>query len=86
MGDRTHARIKNLLSPTRHAHIFRGKVYIARVEVQNQNTEHWGKMSAPLMLRLLSASVTAATRAGNIIREIMSTGKLGVVDKVSNCY
>ena len=40
-------------------------------------------MSAPLMLRVLSASVTAATRAGNIIRDIMSTGKLGVVDKVS---
>ena len=39
-------------------------------------------MSAPLMLRVLSASVAAANRAGNIIREIMSTGKLGVVDKV----
>lgn len=34
------------------------------------------------MLRLLSASVAAATRAGNIIREVMSTGKLGIVDKV----
>lgn len=40
-------------------------------------------MSAPLMLRVLSASVAAANRAGNIIREVMSTGKLGVVDKVS---
>ena len=40
-------------------------------------------MSAPLILRVLSASVAAANRAGNIIREIMSTGKLGVVDKVS---
>jgi hypothetical protein len=40
-------------------------------------------MSAPLMLRVLSASVAAANRAGNIIRDIMSTGKLGIVDKVS---
>ena len=40
-------------------------------------------MSNTLMLRLMSASVAAATRAGNIIRDVMSTGKLGVVDKVS---
>ena len=39
-------------------------------------------MSAPLILRVLSASVAAANRAGNIIREVMSTGKLGIVDKV----
>ena len=39
----------------------------------------------PLMLRLLSACVTAAERAGHIIREVTSAGQLGVIDKVSNC-
>ena len=35
-----------------------------------------------MLLKLLSASVAAATRAGHIIREVTSTGQLGVVDKV----
>ena len=37
----------------------------------------------PLMLRLLSACVTAAERAGCIIREVTRAGQLGVIDKVS---
>ena len=39
-------------------------------------------MSQPLMIRLLSASVAAANRAGEIIRDVMSSGKLGLVQKV----
>ena len=39
-------------------------------------------MSQPLMIRLLSASVAAANRAGEIIREVLSSGKLGLVQKV----
>ena len=39
---------------------------------------------APLMLRLISAAVTAAERAGNIIREVTRAGQLGVIDKVSS--
>lgn len=37
----------------------------------------------PLMLRLLSACVTAAERAGHIIREVTNAEQLGVIDKVS---
>ncbi|CAG2063787.1 unnamed protein product, partial [Timema podura] len=37
--------------------------------------------STPLILRLVASSVTAATRAGKIIRDIMSEGDLGIVEK-----
>ncbi|KAF5305707.1 hypothetical protein FQR65_LT07604 [Abscondita terminalis] len=40
--------------------------------------------SAPLVLRLIASSVTAATRAGKIIRDIMSRGDLGIVEKGKN--
>ena len=39
---------------------------------------------APLMIRLLSASVAAANRAGQIIRDVLDSGKLGTVQKVGN--
>lgn len=39
--------------------------------------------TAPLILRLLASSVTTANRAGKIIRDIMSKGDLGIVDKVN---
>ena len=39
--------------------------------------------SGPLFLmRLVSSSVAVANRAGGIIRSILKTGSLGVVDKV----
>lgn len=38
--------------------------------------------SPPLILRLLATSASAATRAGKIIRDIMSKGDLGIVEKV----
>lgn len=37
--------------------------------------------SAPLVLRLLASSVVAAERAGKIIRDVMSRGELGIVQK-----
>lgn len=37
-----------------------------------------------LILRLIASSVTAANRAGKIIRDIMSRGDLGIVEKVRN--
>lgn len=40
--------------------------------------------SAPLVLRLMASSVTAANRAGKIIRDIMSRGDLGIVEKGKN--
>ncbi|KAB0805164.1 hypothetical protein PPYR_02134 [Photinus pyralis] len=40
--------------------------------------------SVPLVLRLIASSVTAATRAGKIIRDIMSRGELGIVEKGKN--
>lgn len=39
-------------------------------------------MSEPLMIRLLSASVAVANRSGKIIREVLKSGQLGVVQKV----
>lgn len=39
--------------------------------------------SAPLIIRLLASSVTAASRAGKIVRDVMSKGELGIVEKVS---
>jgi len=38
--------------------------------------------SAPLILRLVASSITAVNRAGKIIRDIMSQGDLGIVEKV----
>lgn len=39
--------------------------------------------NVPLILRLMASSVTAATRAGKIIKDVMSKGELGIIDKVS---
>ncbi|XP_067120686.1 3'(2'),5'-bisphosphate nucleotidase 1 [Centruroides vittatus] len=39
---------------------------------------------SPLLMRLLSASVAVANRAGKIIRDIMSHGDLGIVEKGVN--
>lgn len=35
-----------------------------------------------LVLRLIASSVVVANRAGKIIRDIMSRGELGIVEKV----
>lgn len=40
--------------------------------------------TAPLLLRLLASSVRAAARAGKIIRDVMSRGELGIIEKVIN--
>ncbi|CAG9765721.1 unnamed protein product [Ceutorhynchus assimilis] len=37
--------------------------------------------SAPLILRLLASSVSAASRAGQIIKDVMHKGNLGIVEK-----
>lgn len=39
--------------------------------------------NVPLILRLLASSVTAAARAGKIIKDVMSKGELGIIDKVT---
>jgi len=36
----------------------------------------------PFLMRLVSSSVAVANRAGGVIRSIMKTGSLNVVDKV----
>lgn len=38
--------------------------------------------SVPLVVRLLASSVTIAGRAGKIVRDVMSKGELGIVEKV----
>lgn len=40
--------------------------------------------SAPLLMRILSSSITAANRAGEIIRDVMNKGELGIVNKVNH--
>ncbi|XP_077296829.1 3'(2'),5'-bisphosphate nucleotidase 1 isoform X2 [Arctopsyche grandis] len=40
--------------------------------------------SGPLMMRLIASSVTAANRAGKIIRDVMSQGDLGIVEKAKD--
>lgn len=42
--------------------------------------------TTPLILRIVSASVAIANRAGNIIREIMKKGELGIVEKVISIF
>lgn len=38
--------------------------------------------NAPLVLRLLASSRVAATKAGQIIKDVMTKGELGIVEKV----
>lgn len=37
-----------------------------------------------IIMRILAASINVANRAGSIIRDVMSKGDLGIVEKV-NC-
>lgn len=37
---------------------------------------------APLAMRVMANSITIANQAGKIIRDIMSKGELGIIDKV----
>lgn len=36
-----------------------------------------------LIMRILAASIQVANRAGTIIRDVMSHGELGIVEKVN---
>lgn len=38
--------------------------------------------NVPLVVRLLASSVSVANRAGKIVRDVMSKGELGIVEKV----
>lgn len=38
--------------------------------------------NAPLIVRLLASSVSVASSAGKIVRDVMSAGNLGIVEKV----
>lgn len=37
--------------------------------------------TAPLMMRIVASSIQIAARAGKIIRDVMSKGDLGIVEK-----
>ncbi|VDD82129.1 unnamed protein product [Mesocestoides corti] len=41
-------------------------------------------MEAPVIMRLMASSVSVASKAGVIIRKVLASGKLGVVDKGVN--
>lgn len=45
---------------------------------------HWTNMAAkaPLIIRLVSASVAVSNRASQIIRDVLLKGELGIVEKV----
>lgn len=38
--------------------------------------------NVPLIIKLLASSVSVANRAGKIVRDVMSKGELGIVEKV----
>lgn len=38
--------------------------------------------SIPVIVKLLASSVSIAGRAGKIVRDVMSKGELGIVEKV----
>ncbi|XP_026494306.2 3'(2'),5'-bisphosphate nucleotidase 1 isoform X1 [Vanessa tameamea] len=42
--------------------------------------------SVPLIVRLLASSVSVAGRAGKIVRDVMSKGELGIVEKAKDDY
>lgn len=42
--------------------------------------------SAPLIVRLLASSVCVAGRAGKIVRDVMSKGELGIIEKGKDDY
>ncbi|XP_052756706.1 3'(2'),5'-bisphosphate nucleotidase 1 isoform X2 [Galleria mellonella] len=42
--------------------------------------------SVPLIVRLLSSSVSVANRAGKIVRDVMSKGELGIIEKGKDDY
>lgn len=37
---------------------------------------------SPLAMRIIASSILIANRAGTIIRDVMSNGELGIVEKV----
>lgn len=39
-------------------------------------------LPAPLAMRIMASSIAIANQAGKIIRDIMTAGELGIVDKV----
>lgn len=44
------------------------------------------KMSTPaVVMRLLASSYTVAGKAGAIVRKVLHTGELGIVEKVRHC-
>lgn len=47
----------------------------------SENTE-----MIPTAMRLVALSINTAKRAGTIIKDIMQTGNLGVVEKVGKFY
>lgn len=38
-----------------------------------------------LIMKIMASSITVANRAGGIIRDVMSKGDLGIIEKV-NCF
>lgn len=37
---------------------------------------------APLVMRIMASSIVIANQAGKIIRDVMSAGELGIIEKV----
>jgi len=42
--------------------------------------------NAPVLFRVLSASVKIADKAAELVRQIMTSGDLGIVDKVWSVF
>lgn len=42
--------------------------------------------ASPIAMRIIASSILIASRAGTIIRDVMTTGELGIVEKVSKSF
>jgi len=42
-------------------------------------------MSTPLVLRIVASSFSTAIKSGEIIRNVLKAGDLGIVDKAKEC-
>jgi len=49
----------------------------------NSGSNEMAQSQTSIIMRILAASIKVANRAGSIIRDVMSKGDLGIVEKVN---
>lgn len=48
----------------------------------NSGSNEMAQCQSSIIMRIIAASINVANRAGSIIRDVMSKGDLGIVEKV----